>query len=74
MEEALAGVRTEALQNFDVREVSIVHRTGSFAVGDSILLVAISSAHRGPAFEACEYIVDRIKGLHDSWKREEFSE
>ncbi len=74
MHEALEGVRTEALQKFDVREMSIVHRTGSFGVGDSILLVVISSAHRGPALRACEYIIDRIKDLHDSWKREEFVE
>lgn len=74
MQEALEDVRTEALQKFDVREITLVHRTGSFAVGDSILLIAISSAHRGPALNACGYIIDRIKELHESWKREKFNE
>lgn len=74
MQEALEGVRTEALQKFDLTEVSIVHRTGSFAVGDSILLIAIGSVHRGPALRACEYIIDRIKDLHESWKREKLGE
>ena len=71
MKTSLEEVEFEALQQFDVREIAIVHRTGSFAVGDDILLIAISSAHRGPAFDACKYIIDRIKDLHESWKREE---
>ena len=70
MRESLQRVESEALQKFAVREVAIVHRTGSIAVGDDILLIAISSAHRGPAFDACQHIIDRIKELHDIWKQE----
>ena len=71
MQKSLRGIESETLQKFDVREVTIVHRSGSFAVGDNILLIAISSAHREPAFDACRYIVNRIKDLHELWKREE---
>ena len=71
MQQSLETVETEALQKFDINKINIVHRTGSFAVGDDILLIAISSGHRGPAFDACKYIIDRIKELHDAWKREE---
>jgi molybdopterin synthase catalytic subunit len=71
MQESLDKIESQALQKFDVSQIAIVHRTGSFAVGDDILLIAISAGHRGPAFEACMHIIDLIKTLHDGWKREE---
>lgn len=71
MQQSLESVGAEALQKFEISRIAIIHRTGSFAVGDDILLIAISSGHRGPAFDACMYIIDRIKELHDVWKREE---
>ena len=73
MYQSLDEVAAGARQKFEVRDIAIVHRTGSFAVGDDILLIAISSAHRGPAFEACKHIIDRIKDLHESWKREDLA-
>ena len=71
MQQSLETVETEALQKFEISEIAIVHRTGSFAVGDDILLIAISAGHRGPAFDSCTFVIDRIKELHDIWKREE---
>jgi len=71
VQESLEKIESQALQKFDVRQIAIVHRTGSFDVGDDILLIAISAGHRGPAFEACMHIIDLIKELHDEWKREE---
>lgn len=71
MQRSLEEVESEALQGFDVQEIAIVHRTGSLTVGENVLLIAISSAHRGPAFDACHHIIDRIKELHRFWKREE---
>lgn len=71
MQQSLEAVETEALQKFDINKIAIVHRTGSFAVGDEILLIAISSGHRGPSFDACRHMIDRIKELHDVWKKEE---
>ncbi len=71
MRRELGEVEGEASRRFDIREIAIVHRTGSFQVGDDILLIAISAGHRGPAFDACAFIIDRIKELHEVWKREE---
>ncbi|MDD5094039.1 MAG: molybdenum cofactor biosynthesis protein MoaE [Dehalococcoidia bacterium] len=71
MSRSLQKVESEALRKFEIREIAIVHRTGSFAVGDSILLIAISSGHRGPALDACAWTIDRIKELHEVWKRED---
>jgi len=71
MKTALEVVESEITGGFDIRELTIVHRTGSFEVGDEILLIAISAGHRGPAFEACLAAIDRIKELHEAWKQEE---
>ncbi len=73
MRESLQKVEAETLRKFDVNRVAIVHRTGSFDISDNILLVAISAGHRGPAFDACRYIIDHIKELHEVWKREEMA-
>ena len=74
MYRSLKPVAAEAVKDFDIKDVAVVHRTGSFATGDDILLIAISAGHRGPAFEACAYIIDRIKELHEEWKREELED
>ncbi len=70
MHASLQKVEAEALQKFEVKQIAIVHRTGSFDVGDDILLIVISAGHRGPAFDACMNMIDHIKELHDAWKRE----
>lgn len=74
MKTSLESVRSDALRNFDIRDMAIVHRTGSFDVGDEILLIVISAGHRGPAFDACLGAIDRIKELHEIWKREELAD
>ena len=71
MREKLEKLEGESLDKFDIKQMAMVHRTGSFQVGDDILLIAISAGHRGPAFEACAWLIDRIKELHEVWKREE---
>lgn len=73
MTEELQAIEAIALERFDISEIAIVHRAGYFEVGDDILLIAISAGHRGPAFEACLWTIDRIKDLHDLWKREDFA-
>ncbi len=74
MHQSLETVAGEAVKEFDIRNVAVVHRTGSFAVGDDILLIVINAGHRGPAFEACAYVIDQIKELHEVWKREELED
>ena len=71
LQKGLEEIEAEARRRFELREIFLMHRTGTLRVGEDILLVAISAAHRGPAFDACQYIIERIKKLHAGWKREE---
>ena len=48
----------------------VVHRLGDVPVGEASVIVVVSSAHRGPAFEACRYLMDRLKSEVPIWKRE----
>ena len=63
-------IERSALESFDVEDVAIIHRVGQLKVGDKILLVAVSAPHRQSAFAACMSIIDSIKLVHSSWKRE----
>jgi molybdopterin synthase catalytic subunit len=74
-EMALAQVRglaKEALGRFRVREVVLVHRLGRIGIGESSVLIAVASAHRGAAFEACRWLIDTLKKTVPIWKREHF--
>ena len=66
----LEQIEKRAIDRFDIEEVAIVHRTGFLGISENILLIAVSAAHRGPAFDACRRIIDEIKDLHKSWGRE----
>ena len=64
-------LRTRALNKFDIRDVVIVQRLGVLKPGDNILFAGISAAMREPAFDACRYLIDRIKTeVHSGWKKE----
>lgn len=65
-------LRDEAIARFGVREVAIVHRLGRLVVGETSVLIAVASAHRGAAFDACRYIIDTLKKTVPIWKREQF--
>jgi molybdopterin synthase catalytic subunit len=64
----------EALAKFDVHGASCVHRIGSLQIGDIAVWVGVSSAHRGEAFAACQFIIDEIKQRVPIWKREEYAD
>jgi molybdopterin synthase catalytic subunit len=66
----LEEIRKRAIDRFDVEDVAITHRVGFLGVSENILLVAVSAAHRGPAFDACRSIIDDIKDFHKSWTQE----
>ena len=53
-----------------VREVAIVHRTGRLEIGETIVVIAVSSAHREETFEATHYAIDRLKEIVPIWKKE----
>jgi len=61
VDEKLAGIARLAIDEFGVHQVLIVHRLGTTGAGDSVLLAIVSGTSRGPAFEACSWIVDQIK-------------
>jgi MoaE-MoaD fusion protein len=59
-------------QKFSVRQVAIVHRLGRLEVGETSVLVAVASAHRAAAFDACRYAIDTLKRTVPIWKKEYF--
>lgn len=65
-------VADEVRAKFPVTNVGVMHRTGRLEIGETSLLVAVSSGHRKEAFEACHYAVDRIKQIVPVWKKEVF--
>ncbi|SNX28239.1 molybdopterin synthase subunit MoaE [Polynucleobacter meluiroseus] len=70
-EKALEDIVTQAQQRWDLRNTVVIHRVGPLLPEDQIVLVAVSSAHRGEAFAACEYIMDFLKTAAPFWKKEE---
>lgn len=70
-EKALAGIEAQARGRWDLRGVRVVHRVGRLAPRDQIVLVAVAAAHRGDAFQACEFIMDYLKTQAPFWKREQ---
>lgn len=70
----MLALRDEAKAKFGVREVAIVHRLGRLLVGETSVLIAVASAHRGAAFDACRYVIDTLKKTIPIWKREQFAD
>jgi MoaE-MoaD fusion protein len=70
----LRALREEAIARFGVSDVAIVHRLGRLYVGETSVLIAVTSAHRGEAFEACRWVIDTLKKTVPIWKREQFAD
>lgn len=66
----LERIANLALRRFDVLKVTVSHRIGKLKVGDIIVAIAVSAAHRKDAFAACKYIVDEMKKTTPIWKKE----
>ncbi len=66
----LEKIRDEAIARFNLKSVDIIHRTGSLAVGDNIVLIVCAAAHRKEAFEGCRYIIEELKVRVPIWKKE----
>jgi molybdopterin synthase catalytic subunit len=73
-ERAIESMIDEAVRRFDVRAARVVHRVGALQPGDQIVLVAVSSGHRGQAFQACEFLMDYLKTQAPFWKKEHTAE
>ncbi|HKJ71562.1 MAG TPA: molybdenum cofactor biosynthesis protein MoaE [Gammaproteobacteria bacterium] len=69
-ERELERVTAEAMARWAVAEALVIHRFGELLPGDPIVLVAVWSAHRGDAFDACRHIIDILKTKAPFWKKE----
>jgi molybdopterin synthase catalytic subunit len=69
-EKAIEAMIDDALFRFDIRAVRVIHRVGPLMPQDQIVLVAVTSTHRGQAFQACEFLMDYLKTQAPFWKKE----
>ena len=72
-EKALAAIVEDAKGRWDIVDALVIHRVGALKPADQIVLVAVTSAHRGEAFAACEFIMDYLKTRAPFWKKEEIA-
>jgi molybdopterin synthase catalytic subunit len=69
-ERAIETMIAAAHQRFDIRATRVIHRVGRLQPLEQIVLVAVTSAHRGQAFQACEFLMDYLKTQAPFWKKE----
>ncbi len=69
-EKALAAIVGQAQQRWEILDCVLIHRVGTLQPTDQIVLVMVASAHRGHAFDACEFIMDYLKTQAPFWKKE----
>lgn len=70
-EKSIESMIDEAFKRFDIYAARVVHRVGLLQPLDQIVLVAVSSAHRGQSFQACEFLMDYLKTQAPFWKKEQ---
>ncbi len=70
----LESLASEALRKFQIRDLAIVHRLGHLEIGEISVLIVVVSAHRGPAFDACRWLIDTLKRKVPIWKKEFFED
>ena len=73
-ERAIEAMIDAAMQRFDLRAARVIHRVGLLQPQDQIMMVAVASAHRGQAFQACEFLMDYLKTQAPFWKKEQTPE
>jgi len=72
--EAMEALAVEAKTRFEVRDCAIVHRLGRLEIGETSVLIAVASAHRAAAFDACRWLIDSLKRTVPIWKKEFFAD
>lgn len=73
-EKAIEAMIDEALNRFDIFGARVVHRVGVLQPLDQVVMVAVTSAHRGESFKACEFLMDYLKTQAPFWKKEQTPE
>jgi molybdopterin synthase catalytic subunit len=69
-EKEFAAIAAEAQARWKVGAVYIAHRTGALRIGDASVVIAVSSAHRAEAFDACRHAIEALKKMAPIWKEE----
>jgi molybdopterin synthase catalytic subunit len=69
-EKKLAEVGQEISRRWPTVKVAVTHRVGHLEVGEAAVVIAVAAPHRGEAFEACKYAIDRLKEIVPIWKKE----
>ena len=69
-ERSIEAMIDDAFRRFDIRGVRVIHRVGPLQIADQIVLVAVTSMHRGESFQACEFLMDYLKSEAPFWKKE----
>jgi molybdopterin synthase catalytic subunit len=69
-EKSITAMMEEATKRFDILGARVIHRIGLLQPQDQIVLVAVTSAHRGMSFQACEFLMDYLKTQAPFWKKE----
>jgi molybdopterin synthase catalytic subunit len=70
-EKSIEAMIDEAHIRFDIYQAKVIHRIGELAPTDQIVMVAVTSAHRGESFKACEFLMDYLKTQAPFWKKEQ---
>jgi molybdopterin synthase catalytic subunit len=70
----MQSLAREAQTRFTIRDVLLVHRLGKLEVGETSVLIAVASAHRAAAFDACRWLIDTLKTTVTIWKKEHFED
>ena len=70
--EMMAQIADEIAERWGIQHVAIAHRTGVLEVGEASVIICVASPHRGEAFAACQYAIDRLKEIVPIWKKEHY--
>jgi MoaE-MoaD fusion protein len=70
----MESLAAQALQQFQIRDLAVIHRLGRLEIGETSVLIAVVSAHRAAAFDACRWLIDTLKRTVPIWKKEHFAD
>ena len=69
-EKKMSEIGDQAKKQWNIEDVAILHRIGRLEIGEISVLIAVASPHRAEAFDACRYIIDKLKETVPIWKKE----
>lgn len=70
----LYKIAVQATENYNILKIAVHHAEGELQIGDIPVIIAVSAAHRGAAFDACEFAIDKLKETAPIWKKEHFED